>query len=552
MTRGRPPTGSKMGSGQIAPLDRPMTQHGLGGMKTPTTRSGNRLVQDSTFWQGQIRSKMSELTTEIGRLESELTNQEEEAESYLSYKRLASQNAIELAELQSRLADANMVIEKSNQGLDPDDVDGDIEQVKRGNEIEEESLHNLFNVRTQKEEELKEVEQKSEEAAQHSESLLAEMSDLERDQFLSAQKHYKKVQGDIDDIERDIEQTRIESHQLENDLLADPVRSALVGLYGDLILLKGKKKQHEIDERNKLTPEQERDKLLKQTKQDNSTISTIEKQIAAKDEKLNDLHDELRNMESDLDESYLQKLKGLRQTEQKFKQFLESYPQYKDEEMTRLAEKESQIAANLDEIQKLLHVSQTLPEEAGAFGAINTNLAHKERELNQNQNTMQFLGQDQLKLTKQLAQMDSVVTKLEKEKVSLTEQLDRMRDELDQVSDLKGLEEREGENKESLQTNIRRYKEELESLQVMTRDETDKIKSLETELNESEEHLQMNTLEKKWNNQQQTNQAMVEFIQNRLIDTNGLQQRCRQYLDEYNQVMLDRLKGATTKPTDGY
>merc|ERR1711935_458319 len=156
---------------------------------------------------------------------------------------------------------------KSNQGLDPDDVDGDIEQVKRGNEIEEESLHSLFNVRTQKEEELKEVEQKSEEAAQHSESLLAEMSDLERDQFLSAQEHYKKVQGDIDDIERDIEQTRIESHQLENDLLTDPVRSALVGLYGDLILLKGKKKQHEIDERNKLTPEQERDKLLKQTKQ---------------------------------------------------------------------------------------------------------------------------------------------------------------------------------------------------------------------------------------------------------------------------------------------
>ena len=67
--------------------------------------------------------------------------------------------------------------------------------------------------------------------------------------------------------------------------------------------------------------------LLRQLEK--STISTIEKQIAAKDERINDLHDELRNMESDLDESYLQKLKGLRQTEQKFKQFLESYPQYK-------------------------------------------------------------------------------------------------------------------------------------------------------------------------------------------------------------------------------
>jgi len=548
---GRPPTGSKMG-GQIQPLDRPMTQHGLGGMKTPTTRGGNRTVQDSTFWQGQIRAKMSELTTEIARLETELTNQEEEAESYLSYKRLAGQNATELADLQSRLADANMVIEKNNQGLDVDDIEEDIDQVKRGNEIEEDSLHNLFNVRTEKEEDLKEVEQKSEEAAQHSESLLAEMTDIERDQFLAAQKQFKKVSGEIDDIEREIEQTRIESHQLENDLLADPVRSGLVSLYADMILLKSKKKQYEIDERNKLTPEQERDKLLKQTKQDNSTISTIEKQIAAKDERLNDLHDELRNMESDLDESYLQKLKGLRQTEQKFKQFLDSYPQYKDEETTRLSEKEASIANLLDEIQKMLRVSQTLPDEARAFGSISSNLKHKERELNANENTMEYLSQDQLKLTKQLAQMDSVTTKLEKEKISLGEQIDKMSDQLQEVSNLKALEEREVENKETLQSNIQRYKEELQYLQNITSDETGKIKALEAELNESEEHIQMNNLEKKWNNQQQTNQAMVEFIQNRIIDTNGLQQRCRQYLDEYNQVMLDQLKGTTTKPTDGY
>ena len=48
----------------------------------------------------------------------------------------------------------------------------------------------------------------------------------------------QKVSGEIDDIEREIEQTRIESHQLENDLLADPVRSGLVSLYADMILLK--------------------------------------------------------------------------------------------------------------------------------------------------------------------------------------------------------------------------------------------------------------------------------------------------------------------------
>ena len=45
---------------------------------------------------------------------------------------------------------------------------------------------------------------------------------------------------------------------------------------------------------------------------------------------------------------------------------------------------------------------------------------------------------------------------------------------------------------------------------------------------------------------------MVEFISNRIIDTNGLQQRCRQYLSEYNQVILDQLKNQTQKPSSGY
>ena len=56
-------------------------------------------------------------------------------------------------------------------------------------------------------------------------------------------------------------------------------------------------------------------------------------------------------------------------------------------------------------------------------------------------------------------------------------------------------------------TNYSKFSSYSTHLKVMTRDETDKIKALEIELNESEEHLQMNTLEKKWNNQQQTNQV---------------------------------------------
>jgi len=104
----------------------------------------------------------------------------------------------------------------------------------------------------------------------------------------------------------------------------------------------------------------------------------------------------------------------------------------------------------------------------------------------------------------------------------------------------------------SLVSNRDRLKEELGYLNQIVSEEKNKIRHLEKELNDSEEHNQMNNLEKRWNNQQQTNQAMVEFISNRIIDTNGLQQRCRQYLSEYNQVILDQLKNQTQKPSSGY
>jgi len=555
MTRGRPPTGSKIGQGGIIQpniVDRPMTQHGLAGMKTPGTRQGGRQVQDKTYWQGQIRSKMTEISTEIEKLEQEMKNQEEEAESFLSYKRMAAQNAKELQELQSRLQDSNTVLEKHNQGLDDQDIEEDILNLQQNNENEEESLNSLFNVRQEREVELKQVEKQIEEYVHQTQMLLGEMSEIEKSQFLTQQRQFQKLTADIDEMEKEIESTRIQSHQLENDLLADPVRSNLVPLYADLLLLKDKKKQQELDERNKLTPEQERDRLLKQTKQDNSTIATMEKQIGAYDDKINGLVDQLRNMESDMDESHLQKMKGLRQTEEKFKVFLEAYPKYKDDEEKRLSDKEEKVKEYLSEISKIVHVTKTLPEEASAFNSISTNLKHKERELDQNINTMENLSQDQVKLGKQLRKIEEMEKKLENEKVTLKQDIEKIEQDLEEFKDISGLEERENEKKEVLISNRDRLKEELGYLNQIVSEEKNKIRHLEKELNDSEEHNQMNNLEKRWNNQQQTNQAMVEFISNRIIDTNGLQQRCRQYLSEYNQVILDQLKNQTQKPSSGY
>ena len=75
-----------------------MTQQGLGGMKTAS--KGQRLIQDRTYWLGEIRSKTTELSAEIRKIESEIVQQQEENNTYLMFEKRAESLAAELSTLQ--------------------------------------------------------------------------------------------------------------------------------------------------------------------------------------------------------------------------------------------------------------------------------------------------------------------------------------------------------------------------------------------------------------------------------------------------------------------
>lgn len=75
----RMPTGAGAASGfagAVGPLtdvsitDRPVTQHGLVGMR-PTTSGPGRMVQDASYFTGVLRQKISEISAEIGRMRAE-------------------------------------------------------------------------------------------------------------------------------------------------------------------------------------------------------------------------------------------------------------------------------------------------------------------------------------------------------------------------------------------------------------------------------------------------------------------------------------------------
>lgn len=75
-----------------------MTQQGLSGMKTAS--KGQRQIQDRSYWLGEIRSKCTELSAEIRKVETEILQRQEENNTYVMFEKRAETLAAELADLQ--------------------------------------------------------------------------------------------------------------------------------------------------------------------------------------------------------------------------------------------------------------------------------------------------------------------------------------------------------------------------------------------------------------------------------------------------------------------
>ena len=116
------PLSSRGGIGLQTPVqvaDRPITQQGLSGIRTGATgtssgRGPQRQFQDKSYFMGVLRSKMSELTSEISQMRSQINAATEEQSTFLAYDKRVKETASELTELQSKLADYNLLVDKMN------------------------------------------------------------------------------------------------------------------------------------------------------------------------------------------------------------------------------------------------------------------------------------------------------------------------------------------------------------------------------------------------------------------------------------------------------
>uniref|UniRef100_A0A8C5KYI3 Intraflagellar transport 74 n=1 Tax=Jaculus jaculus TaxID=51337 RepID=A0A8C5KYI3_JACJA len=275
-------------SSQIKVADRPVTQQGLTGMKTGM-KGPQRQILDKSYYLGLLRSKISELTTEINKLQKEIEMYNQENSVYLSYEKRAETLALEIKELQGQLADYNMLVDKLNTNTEMEEVMNDYNMLKAQNDRETQSMDVIFTERQAKEKQIRSVEEEVEQEKQAADGIIKNMSPEKQVKYIEMKTTNEKL------LQVKLIMSMI--HEIHSQ-----VKQEAVLLHEKLYELESHRDQMIAEDKSMGSPMEEGERLLKQVKEDNQEIASMERQLTDIREKINQFNEEIRQLDMDLEE----------------------------------------------------------------------------------------------------------------------------------------------------------------------------------------------------------------------------------------------------------
>uniref|UniRef100_A0A673ZBN3 Intraflagellar transport 74 n=1 Tax=Salmo trutta TaxID=8032 RepID=A0A673ZBN3_SALTR len=526
---GRPGTrGGALGtpgvlSAQIKVADRPVTQQGLSGMKTGM-KGPQRQILDKSYYLGLLRSKINELTTETSKLQKEIDTFNQENSVYLSYEKRAEGLAGELKDLQGQLADYNMLVDKLNTNTEMEEVINDFNMLKAQNDREAQSMDVIFTERREKEEMIRAVEEEMEREKQAADDIIKKMSPEKQDQYAAMKANNDELLQELDGRQEELD-TLITRKETFEELYHSQVKQEAVLLHEKLQELELKRDAMVAEDKSMGSPQEERDRLFKQVKEDNQETASMERQLTEMREKMSLINEEIRLLDNNMEEH-----QGERN--QKYKELKK-----RDETMDR------DVLCVL--IQNMNRMRQISSVTASELKSMQEDLSFKETEMHKSQNTAKGLSSENHRLTLDLQKVEQLESKINTELTSLKDRIETMTQELETYSNLDNLKAAGEDKKKRLQEDRVSLAQRRDGFHKVMQKMNEVYEALKTQLQENETHAQLTNLERKWQHHEQNNFVMKEFIASKGMESDyrPVVKTVSRQLAEYNKILIDTLQG---------
>lgn len=503
---------------------------------------------DKTYYLGLLRSKTSELTAEINKLQEEIKMYKEEKSAYLSYERRAEALAGEIKEWQGQLEDYNMVVDLLNTNTDIAEVIRDYNLLKVQNDREAQSVDKIFMERQTTEKFIQAVEEDIEREKVAADDIIKGMTEEEQVTYTEMKAANEKLSGELFAQQQELDALSIKEASLRDEIASSPVKMEAVQMYEKLSELEERRNQMIAEEESMESPQEERERLLKQVKEDNQEIASMERLLAEVRKKTNHFKKVIQQLDMDLEKHQGEenwKYEELKKREVNIDNFLETFEELKAQELERKAQKEASIIALLEHssrnVNRMKQISSVTSQE---LKIMQEDLTFKSSEMQKSQNTAKYLITESQKLQMDLQKMELLESKMTDELASLKERIEQTTAELEVYKDLPALkasgeekEKRLQEDKEKLTKLSHGFKKIMETLNA-------EYETLKRELQENETYSQLTNLERKWQHLEQNNFMMKEFIatKSQESDYQPVRKNVRKLVTEYNKALIEALQ----------
>jgi intraflagellar transport protein 74 len=516
----RPVTGRPLTSA------RPITTTGLIAPRTSRGKSGlRRQIQDKSYFMSLLRSKITELSAEIGTLGKECDLMAKEEARIGVYQKKAEGLAKELASMTQELAVYNEYNDRLRIREDEDEIKEDIKALKTQNEEYTEKLEISYEKKKKHEQLIVNHENELQKIHNNWINLKRQFTAEENETFDMLEKTNEKLSLECEQLESQISGWREKRNQIEtnsenNDSLIKREILQAVAKLRDL----EKQRNYLVSESN--NSGDERGRLLAQVKRDNNEITAMEIKINSIKEEIQEIKNELESYE---DVGATLKYKELKKKEETIDQFLDHFEVNKSDQINKM----EIIGAEINELTGKL--SRCLTHIETLKGNMNTNETERSRN-NSGKSSIETLKDDRRKLELDLNKIEQLETKINSELESLKNKIQNLESDIQTYSDIPKLKAQIEDKLHKLQTE----KQQLIETSSQTTKNNENFKSqlnkLKTSLDNNDINKKIKILETKLTDILSTNESIKSTV-NIGINTN-LKSQVLEDIKKYNQKLL--------------
>lgn len=246
--------------------------------------------------------------------------------SYLRFKNL---------EQQGKLSDMNIALDAANSSISRQQMQEETVALRERNEKLQSQLESAFNERQAQESTNQMLEKEIEQERNKINKVIESMNELDQVKYREMAELADTLGEKTNKMHEEINAMMNQKTNLETMIRSSTERSEAVRLLSKLNEMQLKLMAAKEEEQNRLTPAQEREKLINEVRENKQALTSIQHQIKITEDALTEKRELLSQIEDDLDEGNTEryaKYKELKHRDETMTAFMETFRDRVEEE----------------------------------------------------------------------------------------------------------------------------------------------------------------------------------------------------------------------------